>query len=138
MGMSDSTPRPGRFTAGNGMAWWALGPVWMGTKNLASTGFRFPDCPASTDQNLKLTSHHSEGKNAWNYTSSTPPHLHEVVLIEQGNKTSECIDFWGALTSIQCCNRCPPVCTHERTRQPLIRVDIWDFHSHLWARFESS
>jgi len=110
----------------------------MGTENLASTGFRSPDRAARTDRNLNLTIHHFEAKNAWNYASSTPPRLHAVVLIELGTKTSEFIDFWGAFASMQCYNLSPSVCTYERTRQLLIRVDIWDFHSHLWVPFKYS
>jgi hypothetical protein len=132
----NTTPRPLYRRQWHGLV--VSGPVWMGTENLASTGFRSPDRPARINWNLKLTSHHSEAKNAWNCTSSTPPRLHAVVLIEQVTKTSAFVDFWGAFSSIQCYNRCPSVCTYERTRQSLIRVDIWDFHAHLWARFKSS
>ena len=53
MGSGWSTPRPGRFTPGKDPvpivyeAGWAPGPVSTGAENLAPTGIRSPDRPAS-------------------------------------------------------------------------------------------
>jgi len=35
-------------------AGWAPGPVWTGAENLASTEFRFPDCPACSESLYRL------------------------------------------------------------------------------------
>jgi hypothetical protein len=36
-------------------AGWAPGPVWTGVENLASTGFRSPDCPARSESLYRLS-----------------------------------------------------------------------------------
>ena len=36
-------------------AGWALGPVWSGAENLASTGIRSPDCPARSQSLYRLS-----------------------------------------------------------------------------------
>jgi hypothetical protein len=52
--MVNATPRPLYPRARDPVpivqrAGWAPGPVWTGTKNLASTGIRSPDRPASSE-----------------------------------------------------------------------------------------
>ena len=56
-----STPRPGRFIPGERdpvpilyEVGWAPGPVWTGAENLAPTGFRSPDRPASSELLYRL------------------------------------------------------------------------------------
>ena len=54
-----STPRP-LFTPGKDPvpilqeAGWALGPVWTGAENRASTGLQSPDCPARSQSLYRL------------------------------------------------------------------------------------
>ena len=56
-----SIPRPGRLTPGNAPvpnvqeAGWAPGPFWTGTENLAPTGIRSPDRPASSESLYRLS-----------------------------------------------------------------------------------
>jgi hypothetical protein len=54
-------PRHGRFTPGKGSRYPLYsrladipGPVWTGTENLTTTGFRFPDCPARNESLYRL------------------------------------------------------------------------------------
>jgi len=55
-----STPRPYLFTAEKDLvpivweAAWVPGPVWTGAENLASTGIRSPDRPASSEWLYRL------------------------------------------------------------------------------------
>jgi len=55
-----STPRPGRFIPGKDPvpvvqeAGWAGGPVRTGAENLAPTGIRSPDRPASSESLYRL------------------------------------------------------------------------------------
>jgi len=56
-----STPRAGRFTSGKDPVpvvletGWAPGPVWTGAENLAPTGIRSPDHPASSEMLYRLS-----------------------------------------------------------------------------------
>jgi hypothetical protein len=86
MGMSDQRHAPVALPPAMTRLGRPQGRFGPFTEYIASTGFRSTDHPARTDRNLKLTSDHSEAKNAWNNTSSTPPRLHAVVLIEQEQK----------------------------------------------------
>ena len=58
-----STPRPGRFTPGKEPvsvveeAGWALGLVWTGAENLASTRIRSPERPARSESLYRLSYH---------------------------------------------------------------------------------
>jgi hypothetical protein len=55
------TPRPGRFNLGKDPvpivheAGWVPRPVWTGAENLAPTGIRSPDRPASSESLYRLT-----------------------------------------------------------------------------------
>jgi hypothetical protein len=56
-----STPRPGRFTPRKYLVpivqkdWWAPGPVWTGTENLAPTRIRSTDRPARSELLYRLS-----------------------------------------------------------------------------------
>ena len=61
-----SRPRPARFTPGKDSRYpsvqdarWAPQLVWTGTKNLASTGIRFPDRPARSESLYRLLCYRS-------------------------------------------------------------------------------
>jgi hypothetical protein len=82
MGMGDQRHAPADLPPEMARLGGPQGPFGRVRKILPLTAF-----DPRTYRNLKLTSHHSEAKNAWNYTSSTPPRLHAVVLMEQGTKT---------------------------------------------------
>ena len=58
--VASSTPRP-HFTPGKDPvpivqeAGWALGPVWTGAENLATTGIRTPDLPARSQSLYRMS-----------------------------------------------------------------------------------